>query len=109
MKTPFPGMNPYLEDPAFWPDFHRQLVASLFRALSSHLGDRYEALVGQRRYSIDGKPYQEDFLEIHQRSDGKLLTLLDVVSPANKTTDSGRNAYLDQRRQAESRGQPCGY
>ena len=22
MSSPFPGMDPYLENPAFWPDFH---------------------------------------------------------------------------------------
>ena len=25
--NPFPGMNPYLEHPDIWPDFHFSLVA----------------------------------------------------------------------------------
>ncbi|MBW3540169.1 MAG: DUF4058 family protein [Planctomycetes bacterium] len=26
MSSPFPGMDPYLEDPAFWPDFHSTFI-----------------------------------------------------------------------------------
>ena len=32
----------------------------------------------------------------------KLVTLLDVVSPPNKTTRSGREAYLDKRREGRN-------
>src|SRR5260370_4374424 len=41
-------------------------------------------------------------MEIRQRTDGKLVTLLDVVSPPNKTTRSGRDAYLDKRREGRT-------
>ena len=46
--------------------------------------------------------HHEDYIEIRQRSDSRLITLLDLVSPANKTTQQGRTAYLDKRR--EGRG-----
>ena len=26
MASPFPGMDPYLEDPGFWPDFHHRFL-----------------------------------------------------------------------------------
>jgi hypothetical protein len=26
MPSPFPGMDPYLEDPGLWPDFHGELI-----------------------------------------------------------------------------------
>ena len=29
MPCPFPGMDPYLEDPAIWPDFHDRLIARI--------------------------------------------------------------------------------
>jgi hypothetical protein len=101
-------MNPYLEDLALWPDFHRRLVAILFQILLPGLVERYRAAVGKRRYTTTAAQgaaeHQEDYLEIRQRSDGSLVTLLDVVSPANKTTAAGREAYLDQRRGAKDAG-----
>jgi hypothetical protein len=50
--------------------------------------------------SIIRDEYSEEFIEIRTRSDNKLVTLLEVVSPANKTTVAGRQAYLDKRREA---------
>jgi len=26
MKSPFPGMDPFLEQPAYWPDFHSRFI-----------------------------------------------------------------------------------
>lgn len=105
MGTPFPGMDPYLEDDKLWPVFHHHLVMCLYQLLLPGLVDRYRARVGQRHYateqalftSIIREEHTEEFIEIRQRSDGKLITLLDVVSPANKTTASGRSAYLSKR------------
>ncbi|MFB2923292.1 DUF4058 family protein [Aerosakkonema funiforme] len=37
MPNPFPGMNPYLEGPEYWSDFHNQLVAALARGLIPQL------------------------------------------------------------------------
>src|SRR5262249_3154426 len=81
--SPFPGMDPYLEDPALWPEFHRRLVASIRQFLLPDLPDRYALAIGQRRQDT------EEYLEIRQRNDDKLITLMDVVSPANKTTKAG--------------------
>jgi hypothetical protein len=106
--SPFPGMDPYLEDPALWPDFHRPLVATLFQILLPGLVDRYRVVAGRRGYTTvagrTAEDHQEDYLEIRQRADGSLVTLVDVVSPANKTTDVGRKAYLERRRSAKDAG-----
>ncbi|MGL6095598.1 MAG: DUF4058 family protein, partial [Fimbriiglobus sp.] len=32
MPSPFPGMDPYLEDPAYWSGFHSRLVVGLSAA-----------------------------------------------------------------------------
>src|SRR4051794_19671526 len=105
MPSPFPGMDPYLEDDALWPAFHHQLVLSLYQILLPGLVDRYRARVAQRHYateqalftSVLREEHHEDYLEIRQRTDNRLVTLLDVVSPANKTSAAGRKAYLDTR------------
>jgi len=45
MPSPFPGMDPYLEDAKRWPAFHHQFVATLYQLLLPGLVDRYRARV----------------------------------------------------------------
>jgi len=101
-SSPFPGMDPYLEDERVWPDFQHQLVLSLNQILLPALVDRYRACLGQRQYVVD-QSIREEFIEIRLR-DGKLLTRLDIVSPTNRTTVTGRQAYLDTRKEARAVG-----
>jgi len=103
-------MDPFLEDSRYWAAFQHQFVACLYQILLPGLVDRYRARVCQRRYttemplftSILREEHLEEYVEIRQRGDARLVTHLDVVSPANKTTPQGRCAYLDQRRIAKS-------
>jgi hypothetical protein len=107
MASPFPGMDPYLEDDKLWPAFHHQLVTCLYQALLPGLVDRYRARVGTRSYSTElalftsviREEHQEEFIEIRLRGDNRLVTMIDVASPANKLTQAGRKAYLDKRRE----------
>lgn len=50
MKSPFPGMDPFIEARGLWTDFHESLIAELRRVLNSQLPSRYEALIGERTY-----------------------------------------------------------
>jgi hypothetical protein len=110
MASTFPGMDPYLEDDKLWPDFQHQLVHSLYQILLPGLMDRYRARVSHRHYvneqalftSVVREEHHEQYVEIRQRADSKLVTLLDVVSPANKASAGGRCAYLDKRREARA-------
>ena len=110
MPSPLPGMDPYLEDESLWSVFHHQFVMCLYQILLPGLVDRYRARVCQRCYvteqalftSITREEHHEDYIEIRQRSDSRLVTLIELVSPSNKTTPQGRAAYLDKRR--EGRG-----
>jgi hypothetical protein len=102
-------MDPYLESETLWPAFQHQLVLCLYQILLPGLVDRYRARVGQRHYcteqalftSIIREEHNEEYIEIRQRTDGKLITLVDVVSPANKITTAGRSTYLDKRREGK--------
>src|SRR5215213_1122771 len=112
MPSPFPGMDPYLEADAVWPAFQHQLVAGLYQILLPNLVDRYRARVGQRAYvtevalftSVVRDQHAEEFIELRQRGDGRLVTLIDVVSPCNKATPEGRQAYLTKRHDARAGG-----
>src|SRR5262249_3382411 len=48
MPSPFPGMDPYLEDDKLWSAFQHQLVGCLYQILLPSLVDRYRARVSQR-------------------------------------------------------------
>jgi hypothetical protein len=105
-------MDPYLENDQLWPLFHHQVVTCLYQLLLPGLVDRYRARVGQRRYvtqqalftSLVRDEHQEEFIEIRQRGEGRLVTLVDVVSPANKTSTEGRQAYFSRRQEAKQEG-----
>lgn len=50
MRNPFPGMNPYLEDPTLWGGVHHLLISALHRQLNRALPQGYVALVEERVY-----------------------------------------------------------
>ena len=50
MPSPFPGMDPYLEDPELWPDVHGGLIAHLQDVLNDRLPVKYVARKEARVY-----------------------------------------------------------
>ncbi len=48
MPTPFPGMDPYLEDPDFWPGVHHRLITAIGDDLAARLARRYYVDVEER-------------------------------------------------------------
>jgi hypothetical protein len=102
-------MNPYLEAETLWPLFQQELVTCVYESLLPGLGDRYRAHIAKRRYPADAaapaeRINEEEYIEIRHRHDGRLVTLIDVVSPTNRTTDGGRRAYRDTRRAGRDAG-----
>jgi hypothetical protein len=41
MPSPFPGMNPYLEQPDAWQDFHQGYIARARDALAAQVLPKY--------------------------------------------------------------------
>jgi hypothetical protein len=50
MPPPFPGMDPYLENPALWSDVHHNLITECQGLLSSQLRPKYVVKVEERVY-----------------------------------------------------------
>ena len=50
VPTPFPGMDPYLEQPGLWPDVHNGLIADLRNTLAPQLRPRYYVALEERTY-----------------------------------------------------------
>ena len=52
MKSPFPGMDPYIESCGLWGDFHDDLVLRIKYALSRMIPSRYVVRTGERSYLV---------------------------------------------------------
>ncbi len=145
MPSPFPGMDPYLEDPAIWPDFHNRLAERISEVLNHKLPEPYYAQLETREeIGISDEPvhrvvvpdvsvrkqtweggqstggvavaeprseiseYMElvveteltelSFVEIRDGHRGhEVVTLIEVLSPANKKPGKDRDKFLQKR------------
>jgi hypothetical protein len=59
MPSPFPGMDPYIEECGLWEDFHGALIHEIKSALARTAPERYLIRTGERSYLVlvatDGK------------------------------------------------------
>jgi Protein of unknown function (DUF4058) len=142
MPSPFPGMDPYLENPELWPDVHHELISQLRKILNERIRPKYVARVEVRVYLSDEDDLDQDLfvpdlkierrhengngainhpapaqssgsimmltklsrevkeprLEILEAGPKRLVTVVEVLSPANKRRGSrGRKEFLDKR------------
>jgi hypothetical protein len=139
MRSPFPGMDPYLEHPALWPDVHNSLIAAIRDELAPLVAPRYYVGLERRAYLLTpddvvfiGRPdialiprppydpatptgsvqsavgvldvdvpmndrVSESFLEVREVGTGLLITVLELLSPANKLHAEGREQYVAKR------------
>ena len=142
MPSPFPGMNPYLEHPSVWPDFHDGLIYRIRSLLTPLVRPKYyvrmqeqvylhelpepEArLIGRPDLTLAGNRHrpsepqlstavlesplritlleQQDeirssSLEIVNRTDDRVVTAIELLSPSNKQSGPDRQQYLAKRR-----------
>ncbi|NJK53854.1 MAG: DUF4058 family protein [Leptolyngbyaceae cyanobacterium SU_3_3] len=52
MPSPFPGMNPYLEHPELWSEFHSRLIVAIADTIFPHLRPKYRVAVEKRVYQM---------------------------------------------------------
>jgi hypothetical protein len=81
MKSPFPGMDPYIEAFQLWGDFHDSLIGEIQRALAAAVPQRYVVRLGQRSYIVlvgsEGKESHAFIPDVR------------VVSPPSEKTGGG--------------------
>ena len=89
MPSPFPGMNPYLENPELWSEVHHRLITGLADAIEPNLSFKYRVAIEKRTYLSDGE-------------DSVLVGIpdLSVFSQKSTTTQTASTATL--RSQDES-------
>ncbi len=47
-NNPFPGMNPYLEQPRLWPEVHSELIALLWSRMAAQMPTGYRLAIEER-------------------------------------------------------------
>lgn len=151
MPSPFPGMDPYLEDPGLWPDVHHRFITIASDFLAGLLRPKYLVRIEERVYISDesdpgrsvivpdiriaarpgweGRPFEpregevgevggvdvaepvvattmfeEDIhearIEIIDRDQRLVVTVIEVLSPTNKVTGArGRESFEQKRRE----------
>jgi hypothetical protein len=144
MPSPFPGMNPYLEQPSVWEDFHLAFATEIRESLAAQVRPNFFVKLEERvfihepssneRRKLLGKPdlalFQAEpirsapvavvdpavnrvksiiasipdveierhaVIEIRDRHDRQLVTMIEVLSPSNKRYGPDREQYLMKR------------
>jgi hypothetical protein len=106
MPSPFPGMDPYLEQPVFWSEFHNRVIVAIADAIVPSLLPRYYVGVETRTYRDhdDGEllpqevtlpvssETKERYLEVREAGTDAVIAVIEVLSPKNKRTGDGRVA-----------------
>ncbi len=149
MPSPFPGMDPYLEDPGLWPEVHHNLISEIQAQLTPRLRPNYVVRIEERAYitheenghsrpqqrvpdveiltrpgrqktrSSKGKgsgtttldypepvvattwfeeEIHEAFLKIIDRRSRDVVTVIELLSPANKVPNSPGGESFEEKR-----------
>ncbi len=143
MPSPFPGMNPYFEEPSVWTDFHNTFLGYFREALHPAVAPRYFVRVEEHIYLRELDDDDDDtrrragisdlhvadreatrpapggtvvltpparavlprytrerltFLEVRDRNDRSVVTVIEMLSPSNKVPGLDRERFLDKRR-----------
>jgi hypothetical protein len=83
VKSPFPGMDPYIEARQLWGDFHDEFIIGLKRAVQRQLPQRYVARVSQRTFVETDDPDLELTLRTRIGPDVEVLRRAGVRPPAS--------------------------
>src|SRR5271157_1336526 len=97
MPSPFPGMDPYLEQEVLWHDFHEKVIPAAAAYLSAQVLPRYIVLIDENMYLPELDIERESFLEVRDRQSRELVTVVEVLSPTNKCPGDHRGQYLNKR------------
>ena len=136
MTMPFPGMDPYLENPILWTGVHSGLINAIRGQIAPALRPRYVVSIEERVVidlpqqqrvpdlwiqktpnsvreegdspsavlaepvvmELTDAPIREPYIEILDRyQDLQVVTVLELLSPINKTAGPGRDQYLKKR------------
>src|SRR5215212_2929582 len=90
MEPIFPGMDPYLEAPALWPDVHHRLISSISDQIQPLLSPRYitaiESYVAMETIEIAPvRRIAPDVAVLERERSGSAAGVATVIAPAPLT------------------------
>lgn len=91
MPSRFPGMDPYIESQR-WDDFHSRFVPALGDMLLPQVRPTYTVDVKRYVYLVEQK-----FLSIRSRERRDFITVIELLSPWNKSPGDGFKEYLQKQ------------
>jgi hypothetical protein len=119
MPSPFPGMNPYIERASVCHDFHESWLPLAAEKIGAQVMPRYFTRIDEHIYLHElatpvlpapaevGLPAVDveslSFLEIHDRDNNELITVVELLSPTNKYPGPDREQYLAKARALQRR------
>jgi len=87
MPSPFPGMNPYLEQADVWEDFHNDFIVRCREALNGQVGPNYIVKVETRLYVHELSEEERKFF-------GKADVGLSITGTSRSTQGENSSATL---------------
>jgi hypothetical protein len=114
MPSPFPGMNPYLEQVGVWHGFHERCCTLCADLLTAQVRPNYIVQEGPEvallrppvrgRLPVAVDTERQSYLEIRDRQSRQVITVLEFLSPSNKYAGPDRDQYVGKRRERLASG-----
>ena len=104
MKSPFPGMDPFIEECGLWADFHTKLIGEIERTLAVTLPERYFIQTGERSYVVlavadvkeEMPSYPDVGVEAAECKGAPLAGGAATVEPATASDAVTMRAFIDE-------------
>lgn len=100
MPSPFPGMDPYLENQEIWPDLHHRLITAIAERLQPQLRPRYHSRIDARLVIEESPPrqYRPD-VTVSEVSDPQAVYATDAATALSPDEPTIVRAVQDPIRQ----------
>ena len=92
MPSPFPGMDPYLEESLTWRTVHGALLTNLMSQLNATLPEGLMAVIEDR--VVISLPQRQVAIRTIR---GELVTVIEVLSPTNKRSGKDQDEYKNKQ------------
>jgi hypothetical protein len=89
MPSPFPGMNPYLEQPSVWEDFQMAFATEIRESLSAQVRPSFFVKLEERVFIHE--PFSEERRKLLGRPDIALFKASSTHRPSVATVDPALN------------------
>jgi hypothetical protein len=95
MAYRFPGMNPYLEQPALWPEVHKRLIVALADELNPLLNPTYRVAI-EEQY-LTNKDEAQWYLKIYCIETKAIISIIKFLAHEQHLNQQFRDPVLNSK------------